>query len=215
MAALAAIAGCTGRVGPTSGPGGSTVLPPGATGPINPGRVVAHRLNNIEYDNTIRDLLGVDSKPSSTYGFPDDAYVEGFDNNADALTAPPLLLEKLQTATEAIVTAALSPGAAARARIMVCDPAKAGEAACATQILSSFASRAFRRPVTADEVSGYAKLIDVAKSVGDGFDQGIGAALQAILLSPRFLFRVEANPGAGVNAPLDDYEVASRLSYFL
>ena len=43
----------------------------------------------------------------------------------------------------------------------------------------------------------------------------IAAGLQAILLSPRFLFRVEANPGAGRNAPLDDYEIASRLSYFL
>jgi hypothetical protein len=217
-AIAAALVGCTGIVGSTTGgaagSAGSTVLPPGATGPINPGRVVAHRLNNVEYDNTVRDLLGVDLNPSTTYGFPDDAYVEGFDNNADALTAPPLLLEKLQTATEAIVGAALST-ATTSARIMVCDPAKTGEAACATQILSAFATRAFRRPVTADEVSGYAKLIDVAKSVGDGFQQGISAGLQAILLSPRFLFRVEGNPGAGKNAPLDDYEVASRLSYFL
>ena len=221
-AIAAALAGCTGKVGGggggAGGAGGSTVLPPGVAGPINPGRVVAHRLNNVEYDNTVRDLVGVDLKPSSTYGFPDDAYVEGFDNNADALTAPPLLLEKLETATQAIVAAALSPAAgnaAVRARIMVCDPAQAGETACATQILSTFASRAFRRPVTADEMTGYAKLVDVAKSVGDGFEQGIAAGLQAILLSPRFLFRVEANPGAGRNAPLDDYEVASRLSYFL
>jgi len=220
-AIAAALAGCTGKVGGgggAGGTGGSTVLPPGATGPINPGRVVAHRLNNVEYDNTVRDLVGVDLKPSSTYGFPDDAYVEGFDNNADALTAPPLLLEKLETATQAIVTAALSTtagNAAGRSRIMVCDPAQAGEAACATQILSTFASRAFRRPVTAAEMTGYAQLVDVAKSVGDGFEQGIAAGLQAILLSPRFLFRVEANPGAGHNAPLDDYEVASRLSYFL
>jgi hypothetical protein len=220
-AIAAALFGCTGKIGGSSGaPGtaGATALPPGVSGPINPGRVVAHRLNNIEYDNTVRDLMGVDLKPSSTYGFPDDAYVEGFDNNADALTAPPLLLEKLQTATEAIVGAALSTdagNAAARARIMTCDPAKAGEAPCATQILSTFASRAFRRPVSAAEMSGYARLLDVAKSVGDGFEQGIAAGLQAILLSPRFLFRVEANPGAGYNAPLDDYEVASRLSYFL
>jgi len=194
------------------------VVPPGLAGPINPGRVVAHRLNNVEYDNTVRDLVGVDLKPSSTYGFPDDAYVEGFDNNADALTAPPLLLEKLETATQAIVSAALSTAAGnagVRSHIMVCDPAQAGEAACATQILSTFASRAFRRPVTTAEMTGYARLVDVAKSVGDGFEQGIAAGLQAIMLSPRFLFRVEANPGAGINAPLDDYEVASRLSYFL
>lgn len=220
-AITATLFGCTGKIGGTAGtPGtaGSTVLPPGVAGPINPGRVVAHRLNNVEYDNTVRDLVGVDLKPSSTYGFPDDAYVEGFDNNADALTAPPLLLEKLETATAAIVGAALSAdaaNAAARARIMVCDPAKAGEGACATQILSTFASRAFRRPVSAAEMSGYAQLVDVAKSVGDGFEQGIAAGLRAILLSPRFLFRVEANPGPAHNAPLDDYEVASRLSYFL
>jgi hypothetical protein len=218
VAALAlALAGCTGRIGNPGG-GGSTTMPPGLAGPINPGRVVAHRLNNVEYDNTVRDLVGVDSRPSTAFGFPDDAYIEGFDNNADALTAPPLLLEKLQTATEAIVAGALDPaaaGGAARARIMTCDPAKAGEAACATQILTGFASRAFRRPVAANEVAGYAGLVGVAKGAGDGFEQGIAAGLQAILLSPRFLFRVEVNPGMGRIAALDDYEVASRLSYFL
>ena len=215
--ATAALAGCTGKIGPAGG-GGSGPLPPGAAGPINPGRVVAHRLNNVEYDNTVRDLLGVDLTPSTTYGFPDDAYVEGFDNNADALTAPPLLLEKLETATQAIVDAAMSTAggnAAIRSRIMVCDPAKAGEAACATQILTAFASRAFRRPVAASDMASYANLIAVAKSMGDGFEQGVAAGLRAILLSPRFLFRIEANPGAGKNAPLDDYEIASRLSYFL
>jgi hypothetical protein len=217
LAAALALVGCTGKIG-SAGGGGSTVLPPGAAGPINPGRVVAHRLNNVEYDNTVRDLVGLDLAPSSSYGFPDDAYVEGFDNNADALTAPPLLLEKLETATQAIVDAALSTAAGnatVRARIMICDPATAGETPCATQILTAFASRAFRRPVTAADMAGYAGLVGVAKSVGDGFEQGIAAGLRAILLSPRFLFRVEANPGAGKNAPLDDYEVASRLSYFL
>src|SRR5436190_6395452 len=135
-AALAlSVTGCTGKIGEPGGSGGgSTVLPPGLAGPINPGRVVAHRLNNVEYDNTVRDLVGVDLKPSSTYGFPDDAYVEGFDNNADALTAPPLLLEKLQTATEAIVGAALSADTAStavRGQIMTCNPT-AGESGCAT-----------------------------------------------------------------------------------
>src|SRR5262249_9829316 len=127
-------------------------------------------------------------------------------------------LEKLETATQAMVTAALATGAgnaAVRGRIMVCDPSTTGESACATQILTAFASRAFRRPVAASEVAGYAGLVDVAKSMGDGFEQGVAAALRAVLLSPRFLFRVESNPGLGKNAPLDDYEIASRLSYFL
>ena len=80
-------------------------LPQSMSGPINPGRVVAHRLNKVEYDNTIRDLIGLDLAPSSTFGLPDDTYVEGFDNNADALSASPLLLEKYQAATAAIVAA--------------------------------------------------------------------------------------------------------------
>ena len=101
------LVGCTGRIEVDLGAAPATpvmtVTPPGSQAPINPGRVVAHRLNNVEYDNTMRDLVGVDLSPSNTYGFPDDAYIDGFDNNADALTVPPLLLEKLETATEAIV----------------------------------------------------------------------------------------------------------------
>src|SRR6185369_179969 len=114
----------------------------------------------------------------------------------------------LQDATASIVARALdkSPdNAAVRARIITCDPATStsGEAACATSILQAFATRAFRRPVAAADVAPYATLIDVAKSAGDGFEEGISAALQAILLSPRFLFRIESNPGAGKVAPLD------------
>jgi hypothetical protein len=238
-------AGCVGRIAPSgqSGPPGTSSggagagsggaagggaagqaavpvppssLPQGTTGPINPGRVTAHRLNKVEYDNTIRDLVGLDLKPSSTFGFPDDTYIEGFDNNADALTASPLLLEKYEAAAAAIVGAALDPAnAAVRARIMTCDPSKTSEAACATQILTGFASRAWRRPAAADEITPYAALVPLAKSMGDGFDDGVAVALRAVLLSPKFLFRVEANPGAGKVGALSDYELASRLSYFL
>jgi hypothetical protein len=203
-------------------------LPPGAQppgtasnaalGPINPGRVVAHRLNRVEYDNTIRDLIGVDLKPSSTFGFPDDNYVEGFDNNALSLTSSPLLLEKYQMAVDAIVLRALDTApanAALRSRIITCDPAKLGAMPCATQILSAFATRAFRRPVSASEVAPYTTLLATAASVGDGFEQGIAAALKAQLLSPKFLFRVEHNPPPGQVAQLDGYEIAARLSYFL
>src|SRR5450432_2089345 len=193
-------------------------LPQGMTGPINPGRVTAHRLNKIEYDNTIRDLIGLDLKPSATFGFPDDTYIEGFDNNADALTASPLLLEQYEAAVTAVVQAALDPAttnAAVRGRIVTCDPVKTGEGPCATQILTAFAARAWRRAVVATEIAPYAALVPLAKSLGDGFETGLGAALQAVLLSPKFLFRVEANPGAGKVAALSDYELASRLSYFL
>jgi hypothetical protein len=237
--ALALLVGCTGHIsgagattsgaGPSSGGGGAagapasvpvptSQLPMGATGPINPGRVTAHRLNKVEYDNTIRDLVGLDLKPSSTFGFPDDTYIEGFDNNADALTASPLLLEQYEAAADAVVQAALDPApanAAVRGRIITCDPAKAGEGPCATQILTAFATRAWRRPAAAAEITPYAALVPLAKSLGDAFEDGLRAALRAMLLSPKFLFRTEANPGAGKVAALSDYELASRLSYFL
>src|SRR5512139_3260144 len=96
----------TGFDGLGGSPAGIVTPPQGApigpSGPINPGRVVAHRLNRVEYDNTTRDLVGVDLKLSSQAGFPDDNYVEGFDNNAESLTASPLLLEKYQTAAAAL-----------------------------------------------------------------------------------------------------------------
>jgi hypothetical protein len=185
-------------------------------GPINPGRVVAHRLNKVEYDNTIRDLIGADTKPSNTFGFPDDNYIEGFDNNADALTASPLLLEKYQAAVDAIVAnAANVANASLRAAIFVCDPAATSASDCATKIFTAFGTRAFRRPVTPDEVAGYTAMLATATSVGDGFEQGVEAGLKAILLSPKFLFRVEHNPGLGMVGALNDYEIASRLSYFV
>src|SRR2546423_1151028 len=108
-AAVVVAAGCTGAIRDAAGGSSPSGTPPGLAGPITRGRVVAHRLNNVEYDTPVRDLFGVDMKPSSTYGFPADGYVEGFDNNADALTASPLLLEKLQSATDAVVARAMDP----------------------------------------------------------------------------------------------------------
>jgi hypothetical protein len=55
-----------------------------------PGRVTAHRLNALEYDNTIRDLLGMDLKPSEMFEFPADEFGDGFDNDADVLTVSSL-----------------------------------------------------------------------------------------------------------------------------
>jgi hypothetical protein len=213
-------AAASGGAGTGAAPSGSVPsgAPQGSGGPINPGRVVAHRLNRVEYDNTIRDLFDVDLHASSQFGFPDDNYVEGFDNNAQSLSASPLLLEKYVSAAEAIVTQALDSApanAVRRARIMTCDPAKLGAMPCAVQILSAFATRAFRRPVAATEIAPYANLLTTATGLGDGFDVAIAAALKALLLSPKFLFRVEQNPPAGQAARLNGYELASRLSYFI
>ena len=75
----------------------------------DPGRVTARRLNRTEYNNTIRDLLGVDIRPADN--FPNDEAAFGFDNIGDALTLSPVLLEKyLYAAERAVRTAVFGPG---------------------------------------------------------------------------------------------------------
>ncbi len=104
-----------------------------------------------------------------------------------------------------------------RTRIMICDPVVDGEEACGRKILSAFAGRAWRRPVTEDEVTRLYQFIAEAKAAGEDFDAGLRVALQAVLVSPFFVFRVELDPTpTGLDPhPLTDHELASRLSYFL
>jgi hypothetical protein len=82
-------------------------------------------------------------------------------------------------------------------------------------MLATLARRAYRRPPAKPEVDELANLAATVRRNGDSFDEGIRVGLQAILMSPNFLFRVEHDPrGAGINT-VDDYNLASRLSYFL
>jgi hypothetical protein len=107
--------------------------------------------------------------------------------------------------------------AGAASRVRVCDPAVAGEAACFKQIVETFARRAYRRPAEGSEVDRLMGFLTLAKSKGDGFEVGVKLALQAVLLSPHFLFRIELDedPTSAQPRRLTDHELASRLSYFL
>lgn len=103
-----------------------------------------------------------------------------------------------------------------RKKILICDP-KTG-AACTEKIIATLAHRAYRRPVTKAEVASLMRFVSMAKADGQSVEQGIQLAIEAMLVSPHFLFRVEHDA-----APLDpskthaisDFELASRLSYFL
>jgi len=308
-----------------------------------PGRVTLRRLNRNEYNNTIRDLLGVDFKPAEE--FPSDDVGYGFDHIGDVLSMPPILLEKYLSAAQKIVDRALGteqvnlvteevqgglvqdggsrilasqlevrtsvrlPG---RGDYMVRvraygeqagdEPVKMGvyfdnntlrifdvravegepqlyeawvsnqggkhavsvvflndyyrpdlpgphdrnliledlqvmgpypptyrqliprehtpedRRLLAHEILSGFVSRAFRRPATAAEIDRLMKLVELAERDGDTFGGAIGLAVQAVLVSPHFLFRIEQDPDlakAERVRTLDDFELATRLSYFL
>ena len=305
----------------------------------DPGRVTAHRLNRVEYNNTVRDLLAVDFHPADDFPADDAGY--GFDNIGDVLSLSPVLMEKYLAAAERIAKRAvfgdpvikpssqrykaevLKAGDPARhlsmearhafpvdaeyeirngflarratdqpvplklglwiddRQVKVFDiptdrtkprefdvriPVKTGEhrlrAAiisdgqtpntaveyievrgpfqtqstgptesqkllftcsertpdCARRILAGVARRAYRRPVTPREVDGLLRFVSIAQQQGDEFEQGIQLALEAILVSPHFLFRIESDPKPGdptAAHPVSDLELASRLSYFL
>jgi hypothetical protein len=238
LGCMASIAACSGQIGPTQGngadtgtgrPAGTTVGSGGSTGTTttgptgsgggppaqgtDPGRVTLHRLNQVEYNNTIRDLLGTSQAPASD--FPVDDRGAGFDNMADVLSISPVLLSLYQSAATSLVDEALT-SPAERARLVTCDLVAQG-ATCARTVLTSLAPRAWRRPVTDAEITHLMTLVTVATSHGDNAEQGLKLALQSMLLSPNFIFRVELDPVPTSKAPhpLGGYELASRLSYFL
>jgi len=105
-----------------------------------------------------------------------------------------------------------------RKKIFVCHPAApAQDEACARQIFTNLTRRAYRRPVTAADVSPLMGFYQRARKDGS-FDKGIEAGVRAVLVSPNFLFREERDPATakpGSVFRLGDYELASRLSYFL
>ena len=179
--------------------------------PRDPGRVLIHRLNRAEYDNTVRDLLGVTSGPARD--FPaDGGGGGGFDNNADTLFLPPVLLERYLDAAETVLAEA------PRARLFFAVPGKGrDDRATARLLLSRHAARAFRRPLAPADLAALLALYDSARRRGAGHEAAVKTAMKAVLVSPRFLFRSEPAPAPGGpdTRLLDDYEIASRLSYFL
>ncbi|MDX2035873.1 MAG: DUF1592 domain-containing protein [Isosphaeraceae bacterium] len=328
----------------------------------NPGRVTMRRLNKVEYNNTVRDLLAVDIRAGDD--FPSDDVGYGFDNIGDVLTLPPILMEKYLAAAQKIAELAIvtdepsagpiaavegskikaEPGATVapdgsivfasnstaklefqapkagdyifrvrafaqqagtetarmglvrdgkplrafrvdavdgatfpyehkirlpegkvslgvaflndyynekapaekrdrnllvekieiqgpaetevrnlpRSHRQIMIPRKPGatESEYRRAILENLAYRAFRRTPTPDELDRLAGLATMVQKDGGRFEEGIQLALQAILVSPHFLFKVEVdrrprNPAVDLAFPISDFELATRLSYFL
>ncbi len=105
-----------------------------------------------------------------------------------------------------------------RRRLFTCTPAKPqDERACAEKIVSTLARRAYRRPVAAADLSSLMKFYDAGHKE-KGFDRGIEMALRAVLVSPKFIFRIERDPAGvkpGTPYRVSELELASRLSFFL
>ncbi|RYZ05838.1 MAG: DUF1592 domain-containing protein [Myxococcales bacterium] len=199
--------------GGSSSAAGSGGVGVGAAAPAtDPGRVTLHRLNRVEYGNTLRDLIGAPTTVADD--LPIDDRGSGFDNMADVLTVSPLHVSVFHAAAKKVAADALADPAR-RASVVTCDLAQ-GEA-CMSQVLKGFAERAWRRPVTEGELTRLQNVVGTARTSGDSAEVGLGLALRAVLLSPHFVFRVELDPEptSATPHPLSPYELASRLSYFL
>jgi mono/diheme cytochrome c family protein len=312
------------------------------TAPPDPGRVTIRRLNRTEYNNTIRDLVGVDFNPAED--FPSDDVGHGFDNIGDVLTLPPVLLERYLAAAESIMERAIAVNppkppdrwmsstylepaqpkqfkfrpldkrgnmlhtpyklgmegeyvwrARVWAKLTDKEPVKVAvlngtkelkrfevtaaektpteievkttltagehrffvkllnpsgernlhvqwfhlrgpsdtrplthrkllattgktEVEKTREVLGRFASRAYRRPATKEEIDRLVAFTEKARKRGDSWEASMQLSMQAVLVSPKFLFRPETDnrPVKGDKpVPLDEYQLASRLSYFL
>ena len=175
----------------------------------DPGRVLIHRLSKNEYNCTIRDLLGVDTRPADS--FPTEGGGGGgFDNNADTLFIPPILMERYLSTASGVLEQA------PKERIFFTTKGWFDtDRSVARRILEHFGTRGFRRPLEAGELDRLLVIYDRTRQRKLGFDVAVKAGVAAILVSPNFLFRVEADQGTKQPYRISDYELASRLSYFL
>lgn len=193
---------CDGEVAPRPPEPGPAACE-GPTGSVPTARLLTRR----EYQRTVRDLLGETADVTAT--FPKEAEVDGFDNNRTSHIANPLLVEELAKSAAQLASSARARGLSALV------PCMTPGADCASVFIETFGQRAFRRPLDDAEKRTFSRLYAVTSSLGH--DQALTAVIEAMLLSPQFLYRVEAYPSATEETalPLGPYELASRLSYFI
>lgn len=202
--ALVLAASCQGNIGDGADGG-----PPGAC-EVGPGHRGLQRLTRDEYNQTVTDLFGITTDPADA--FPPDSATDGFDNNAKSLTTSPQLASLLLTAAESVAAEAM---ATRSAEIITCDPVAE---ACLRTVLSDLALRVYRRPVEPVELDQLVTLVADAQAEGETIEGGIEHALAAMLVAPQFLYRgipIQAPPEGASVRKLDDFALATRLSYFL
>lgn len=179
-----------------------------------PGPAPVRRLNKSQYRTTIRDLLGIHI--DAARDLPDDgAGGEGFDNAAETLFLSPVHAEKYLDAAKRSLGYVERDSEARKLLFIALPDDKTTAEDAARRVLERFASRAFRRPAREGEVERLLALFRKEQERGQPFDLSVLYSMQAVLISPHFLFRVEEPATTDQPTPLTDHELATRLSYFL
>jgi hypothetical protein len=168
------------------------------------------RLSHTEYNRTIKALFPGLSLPKQQ--FVADLALHGFENNADAMNPSPVLIEQYADSAAKIAEIA---GADLDA-VLPCTPS-GNDMACGSEFIASFGRDAFRRPLSSEEKARYEGFFAQQMSTL-GFGAAVELTMQAFLNAPQFLYRLElgtAQEQDGQVVALDDYAMASRLSYLV
>jgi cytochrome c553 len=211
----------------------------------DPGPTVIRRLSLSEYNRTVRDLMGFDFDAAATVGMTDDAGEENsFGNLAAALDMPPALLEKYFAAADQILDRffgtelsssvdgriqeqarnsrelmfLLKPGDWRKADYEVAPPPGVEPRDAARSLITAFARRAYRGQFVPTDIERLMVLYDRSTGLKRSYGDSIRVMLKAVLVSPKFLFRIESHRTdvmAGKVVQVTDHELAVRLSYFL
>lgn len=183
--------------------------------PRDPGPFVIRRLSKVEYGNTLRDLYGVD--PSIADSLPEEVVGEGYLNSISPLQSE-LFLDIANSVVEQVVATDGQPPTDMQQRLFGDIPAEDVDYRdAARKVARSLARDAYRRPPTDAELDVLMEVFDLGRDNKLSYTDSLSLMWKAVLVSPQFLF---ITPAADVETkesivPLDDYQLASRLSYLL
>ncbi len=183
--------------------------------PKDPGAFVIRRLTKMEYGNTLRDLFGVD--PIIAAELPDEVFGEGYLN-----TLSPLQSEQFLSIANEVLNQILAPKdhppTETQKRLFGDTPASGSDRRTAARVIAIQLTRnAYRRPASEAELELLLRVFDLGQENKLDYPETLRLMLKAVLVSPQFLFITpgkEPEVGQAI-VPLDDYQLASRLSYLL
>ncbi len=180
------------------------------------GDVMSRRLNRWEYENTLRDLLGIEIDAAAMLP-ADGAGGEGFDNNGSSLYLSAIQIERyLEIADIAVEQALPATVDSVDDRLITARPGRGTSVrSAAAHTIEDFIARAWRRPATPEDVVALVAVFNRAFDRGDSFEASVKLAFKAALISPNFIFLPEPEPAKQGNYQLGDYQLASRLSYLI
>jgi len=183
--------------------------------PRDPGHFVIRRLSKMEYGNTLHDLYGVG--PSVVDSLPEEVVGEGYLNSISPLQSE-LFLDIANKVIDEVVSPEGKAPTGVQKRLFGETPSNSADLRkAARQVARSLARDAYRRPPTEAELDVLVGIFDLARENQLDYTASLGLMWKAVLVSPQFLF---ITPAVEVDSkdpvvPLDDYQLASRLSYLL